>query len=76
MISEKREQFRRFKYLINEGIGYTGFPCKVCPVHEQCNAQMEDCIATNKFPNDNIPTCEETIFHWMMTGEFLETKEE
>lgn len=74
MISEKREQLKRFEYLINEGIGHTGFPCKACPVREQCNNQMADCIA-NKIPTNDIPTCEETIFHWMMTGEFLEKGE-
>ena len=73
MVSEKREQLRRFEYLIDEGIGIQGFPCAKCPVREQCHAQM-DAITDNKMLDD-CPTCEETIFHWMMTGEFLEKGE-
>lgn len=73
MVSEKREQLRRFEYLIDEGIGIQGFPCAKCPVREQCHAQM-DAIKDNKMLDD-CPTCEETIFHWMMTGEFLEKGE-
>lgn len=73
MISEKREQLRRFEYLINEGIGYTGFPCKACPVREKCEAQMA--TVTDDKMLDDCSTCEETIFHWMMTGQFLEKGE-
>lgn len=74
MISEKREQLKRFEYIANEGIGIKGFPCAKCPVHEQCNAQMEEHIKNNVSLVD-VPSCEETIFHWMMTGEFLEKED-
>lgn len=73
MISEKREQLNRFEYLINEGIGIKGFPCSKCPVREQCEAQMATVINGKRL--EDTPTCEETIFHWMMTGEFLEKGE-
>ena len=73
MISEKREQLRRFEYLINEGLGYTGFPCKAGPVREKCEAQMA--TVTDDKMLDDCSTCEETIFHWMMTGQFLEKGE-
>lgn len=73
MVSEKREQLRRFEYLVDEGISINGFPCAKCPVREQCHAQM-DAITDSKMLDD-CPTCEETIFHWMMTGEFLEKGE-
>lgn len=73
MVSEKREQLRRFEYLMDEGIGLQGFPCAKCPVRTQCHAQA-NAIADNKMLDD-CPTCEETIFHWMMTGEFLERGE-
>lgn len=74
MVSEKREQLNRFEYLINEGIGIKGFPCAKCPVREKCHAQMKEHIKNNTSIADT-PTCEETIFHWMMTGEFLEKGE-
>jgi hypothetical protein len=73
MISEKREQLNRFEDLINEGIGIKGFPCAKCPVREQCEAQMATVINGKRL--EDTPTCEETIFHWMMTGEFLEKGE-
>lgn len=73
MISEKREQLRRFEYLIDEGIGYQGFPCAKCPVREKCEAQMAT-ITDGEMLGD-CPTCEETIFYWMMTGGFLEKGE-
>lgn len=69
MVSEKREQLKRFEYLINEGMGYRGFPCKACPVREQCETEMA--TVTDDKMLDDCPTCEETVFHWMMTGQFL-----
>lgn len=73
MISEKREQLKRFEYIANEGIGIQGFPCAKCPVHARCEAQMA--TVTNDEMLNDCPTCEETIFYWMMTGQFLEKGE-
>lgn len=71
MVSEKREQLRRFECLINEGIVIV--PCEKCPVRAKCEAQMA--TITDDKMLDDCPTCEETLFHWMMTGGFLEKGE-
>lgn len=73
MVSEKREQLNRFTHLIIEGIGIEGLPCAKCPVREKCEAHMA--TITDAKMLDDIPTCEETIFHWIMTGNFLEKGE-
>ncbi len=65
-MSNEKEQFERFETLFPEwGI----FPCNRCPVQKACEEAMSK--IHNDKELDNCHTCEETLFHWIMKGEFL-----
>lgn len=61
-MSELKEQHKRFEEVITEN-GLCIVRCVFCPLKEKC----ED-------PNRNYDfehTCEETLWHYIQTGEFL-----
>lgn len=55
-MSNEKDQFQRFSELFNGGI-----PCVHCPLDKQCHNS----------PNLAEHTCEETLWHWVKTGQFL-----
>lgn len=52
------EQYQRFEDTIGRVSGGF-FECELCPIYKEC-------VATHGSDN---PCCEETLFHYIMTGE-------
>lgn len=69
MVSEIKEQQKRFESLIG-----TNFPCNRCPVQNACEKAMKEVKSEKDL--DNCPTCEETLFYWVVQGTFLNNYEE
>ena len=42
--------------------------CANCPLQERCFMQANEVL------EENLPTCEETLFHYVETGDFLEAE--
>ena len=42
--------------------------CDNCPLQKRCFAQAEE------IPEEKLPSCEETLFHYVETGDFLEVE--
>ena len=68
MASTEREQIQRFENLLIEFCGYNR-PCCKCPVQRKCEESMKD--VTTEEELNNCHTCEETLWHYIKTGEFL-----
>lgn len=57
-MSNEKEQFARFSEIAG------GQRCGTCPVRDKCHEEELD-------PEDIQHTCEETLWHYVKTGEFL-----
>ena len=70
MVSNEREQIQRFENLILEFCGGVyNIPCHKCPIQKQCEESMKDVKTEDEL--NNCHTCEETLWHYIKTGEFL-----
>ena len=70
MASNEREQVQRFETLVLEFFGGAHrIPCYKCPMYKQCQESMQD-VKTEEELN-KCHTCEETLWHYIKTGEFL-----
>lgn len=63
MASEQKEQYERFEQVISPYIN-SAQSCKNCPIQEKCWAETTT-------TEDIQHTCEETLWHYIQTGEFL-----
>lgn len=61
-MSELKEQRKRFEEVITEN-GLCIIKCENCPLKEKCEDPNRD--------YDFEYTCEETLWHYIQTGEFL-----
>ena len=61
------EQYQRFYELIDT----LNLHCDVCPLQEKCAKEQETLSIEEA---ENQPTCEETLLHYILTGEFLPLK--
>ena len=68
-MSNEREQFERFESLIENTFGVKGIPCSKCPIRQECETEMAN--VKNEKDLDKCPTCEETLWHYVKTGELL-----
>ena len=59
----KDNKFFRFQNAIQAIID-----CDNCPIKKRCFAQAVE------VPEEKLPTCEETLFHYVETGDFLEVE--
>ena len=59
-MSELKEQYKRFEEVIQDN-GFCMVRCPYCPLQEKCQS------CENEFEH----TCEETLWHYIQTGEFL-----
>lgn len=59
----KQDQRQRFDEVVAH------MKCDFCPIQKECFA------STQNMENDEIaPSCEDTLFHYVMTGNFLENE--
>ena len=58
MASNEREQFIRFSEIVKDQ------RCGTCPITEKCHSESTTTA-------DIQHTCEETLWHYIKTGEFL-----
>ena len=68
-MSNEKEQFERFENLIERAFGKSGVRCVDCPIRQECETEMAQ--IKNDKDLDKCPTCEETLWHYIKTGEFL-----
>lgn len=57
-MSNEKEQFARFSEIVKDQ------RCENCPVNDKCHDEELN-------PKDFQHTCEETLWHYVKTGEFL-----
>lgn len=60
-----QEQRKRFDEVVAH------MKCDFCPVQKECYASTE-----NMSVDEISPSCEDTLFHYVMTGEFLPNEKE
>lgn len=60
-MSNEREQFQRFQMVISPYILFTP-NCELCPLKQKCHAPDAPLVEH---------TCEETLWHYIKTGDFL-----
>lgn len=61
MVSELKEQQQRFEEIMS---ALVNFPCDKCPAKNICYSE-------NATTEDIHYTCEETLWHYIKTGEIL-----
>lgn len=61
MVSELKEQQQRFEEIMS---ALPNYPCDKCPANDVCHSE-------NTTTEDVHYTCEETLWHYIKTGEIL-----
>lgn len=59
MVSEQREAYKRFEYLISTAYP-AGYPCKLCPARKACLEEVK--------ANGETDTCEERLWKYINEG--------
>lgn len=60
-MNNEKEMFERFQSIEPP----IGFDCKHCPIRKQCDTE------TNGLLPEQTPTCAQTLWHYITTGQFL-----